>query len=122
MVSFNEVFSILRGSIVSIAVPEIAKGTVSRMATELKLDARMVSQWVQSNTKLWDNIPDDYKSLLVEFSKDFRDLDWLTAEWMIDALKNSHPAISSLFLSWKRARTWLDKQIVIIKAELTNTS
>ena len=46
------------------------------------------------------------------------DVDWLTVDWFIDAIREEHKALASLFLGWKKGRNWLARQIKAIKTEM----
>ena len=89
------------------ALVEILKGTTVQGA----------SRWVEKKVNLWDIIEPQHRESLKRLSI-VGDINWLTADWIIQAIKDDHPALASLFLGWKKANNWLEKQVEIIKQEV----
>lgn len=99
--------------------PMIAKGVVSEIMAAENIDVKKLSDWVIRNVSLWDNLSSNYKEYLKRMGTELGDLSWMTTEWLIDSLRDTHPGLASLFLSWKKSRNWLTRQIEIIKKEAT---
>ena len=94
-------------------IPNIAKGII----TEFLKGANVTSAtgWVQNNVVLWDRLKPEEQDALKGLAKKTNGLDWLDANWVIEAIKEDLPAVASLFLGWKKANNWLVRQVEIIK-------
>ena len=106
-----------KGLIIQLA-PEIAKGVLVEFLKGKKISVKSASTWVQNNTTLWDILEPEEQDGLKELAERVGNIDWLTADWVIDAIKKDLPAIASLFLGWKKANNWLKKQVEIIRKEV----
>ena len=103
-----------KGAIINVT-PAIAQGALIELLK--KENVGTVTEWVQSNRSLWDSLGIQNQERLHRLTK-MGNIDWLTAEWAIDSIRKDLPAITSLFLGWKKAHNWLERQVVIIKSEL----
>lgn len=100
--------------LLGVAAPAVAKGF---LIENLKgISVKQVSEWVTMNKSLWGELnpqnKDTIKNILSEY---VTDLTWFTADWVIDSLKKDLPALASLFLGWKKASNWLERQIEYAK-------
>jgi len=100
--------------------PDMIKGAMVELLGSTSV--RETSEWVEKDFSLWERVPPNAQQRLKKFAHHFGNLDWLTAEWVIEALREDRPALASLFLGWKKARNWLARQIIIIKRELLEES
>lgn len=120
--SFTKYVSIFtRGAIIQMA-PAIARGMLLEMLKVRKVDVKTISKLVQDRANLWVLAGEHYQELGRRIAVRVGNLDWMTAEWVIDAIKADYPAISSLFLGWKKASNWLERQIEFIKEKLSGTT
>ena len=95
--------------------PEIVKGALVEMLRVRKTNVKKASDWVQSNASLWDSLTLAQQKGLIKLGENVHNLDWLTGEWVIQAIKDDFPALASLFLGWRKGSNWLERQVVIIK-------
>jgi len=106
-----------KGLIIEMA-PEIAKGMIVEMFKARKTSVKSASNWVQSNTSLWMTLDSDEQAMLKNLAERVGNINWLDADWVIEAIKNDFPAVASLFLGWKKANNWLKRQVEIIRKEV----
>lgn len=107
----------LRG-LVSVNAPTIFKGMLNEWFARYKVTPEQIIPLVTENKNLWALLPPEYYDRLKKASAHIRNANWLTVDWMIDAVKTEHPAIASLFLGWRKGRNWLNRQIIEVKKEL----
>lgn len=98
------------------AAPEILSGAILELLRERKVDVKKASEWVETNSRLWDSFGEKQRKGLVKLGS-ISNLDWITKEWVINAIKGEFPAVASLFLGWRKGTNWLDRQVEIIKME-----
>ena len=107
----------LRG-LISTQAPNLFKGVLNELLRRDDITVDKVVIMVQGNQALWDQLSSDIVHSLRRAAEHITDVDWLTPEWFIEAIKKDHPALASLFLGWRKARNWLGRQIEVIKKEL----
>jgi len=107
----------LRGLIATQA-PNLFKGVLNELLRRDDITVDKVVVMVEKNQALWDQLSSDVTHSLHRAAEHVTDVDWLTPEWFIEAIKKEHPALASLFLGWRKARNWLGRQIEAIKKEL----
>jgi len=98
--------------------PTIFKGVLNELFRQNETTVEKVIPLVQANKSLWGVLPPDYLALLKRAAGQAGEMEWLTPEWVIDAIKKDHPALASLFLSWRKSRNWLGRQIEEIKSKV----
>lgn len=103
-----------KGLVIEMA-PEIAKGMIVEIFKVKKVSVKSADDWVQNNTSLWKTLDPDEQALLKDLAQRVGNIDWLSADWVIDAIKSDFPAVASLFLGWKKANNWLKRQVEIIR-------
>jgi len=103
----------VRGLLITQA-PAVMKGFLNVYLKEVTLVE--IKERIEGNKSLWDEIDEHQGAAIAYFSK-LGNLDWFTADWVIDAIKKEHPAMASLFLGWKKAHNWLGKQIELFKTK-----
>ena len=106
-----------KGFVIKMA-PEIAKGMLVEMFRAKKVSVTSASDWVQNNTSLWKTLDPDEQAMLKNLAERVGNIDWLDADWVIEAIKKDFPAVASLFLGWKKANNWLKRQVEIIRKEV----
>ncbi|GAI91651.1 unnamed protein product [marine sediment metagenome] len=106
-----------KGLVIELA-PEIAKGLLVEIFKAKRVSVKGASDWVQSNTSLWKTLELDEQALFKDLAERAGNIDWLDADWVIEAIKSDLPALASLFLGWRKANNWLKRQIEIIRKEV----
>jgi len=107
---------ILHGLVANNA-PNMFKGMLNTWLTDFMIDSKVISDMVMQNKSLWSMLPENQYDRFQKILGQIGDIDWLTTEWLIDAVRKEHSAIASLFLGWKKGRNWLDRQLAEIKEE-----
>ena len=105
--------------LVSVNAPTIFKGILNEWFRQQDITVKKVIPLIEQNKSLWLLFPPEYYPRLEKIASQVSDLSWLTADWVIDAVKEEHRALASLFLSWKKGRNWLDRQIEEMKSFAT---
>jgi len=95
--------------------PEIAKGLIVEMLKAKGVNVKKATEWVQGNACLWDTLEPKYQNIIIRLRRNAGRLDWLTADWIIDAMKRDIPSVASLFIGWRKGKNWLARQAEIIK-------
>lgn len=98
--------------------PQIVKGVLIEVLAAKKLNVKKASTWVEGNVCLWDTLEESERRSFLKLREAVTELDWLTADWVIEAIKGDFPAVASLFLGWKRAKNWLVRQVDIMKKNI----
>jgi hypothetical protein len=104
-----------RGLVAQMA-PPILKGALVEILRPVTVQE--AAEWVNNNTSLWDTLSLQHQEGLQMMAQKVGSLDWLTADWVIDALKKDCPALASLFLGWKKGHNWLVRQVAIIRGKV----
>lgn len=100
-------------------VPEIGKGVLAGIFKAEGVNLQKATKWVQDNVNLWwDVFKPEYRDGLKELAQRGGGVDWLTADWVVEAIKHDFPLVASLFLGWKKAGNWLTRQVEIVKKEV----
>lgn len=97
--------------------PGILKGVMIEHLSGVSV--KEMSSWIMEGRGLLDQVDDKTRSKLKKLAGKIGRLEWLTADWAIDAVRKEHPALASLFLGWPEARAWLEKQAQTIREELS---
>jgi len=66
---------------------------------------------------LWQHIPEDWQETIAMAHSKSGVLDKVSVEWLVNALKDSRPDLSSLILNSKEVRAFLKKQLAYIKKQ-----
>lgn len=118
--------SLTAKGLISANAPNIIKGVmIELLYTEAlykgrrrKINVKFLVELVEANQNLWELFPegllDKFKNVLAQIG----DINWFTAEWIIEAIKGEHSSLASLFLSWRKAHNWLERQASEIKENL----
>ena len=100
--------------------PLLAKGMIVELLKVNQINVKKLVVLVTENRSLWKELPPEYYSKIQKVMGQVQNLDWLTVEWVIDAIRKDLPAEASLFLGWRKGRTWLERQIEKIKKEVAS--
>ena len=104
--------------LVAVNAPTIFKGMINQIFHQYRVTVDKVVPLVQENKSLWGTLPSELEDTFLKGARQAGNMEWLTTEWLIDAIKKEHPALASLFLSWRKARNWLGRQIEEIKEQV----
>jgi len=107
---------ILLGGLLADVSPELFKGILTELLK--KTTVAEASEWVTKDYVLLEKVPPETLARLKSFSPRFGNTSWLTAEWVIEALRDDVPALASLFMGWKKGYNWLVRQVNIIQREI----
>jgi len=107
---------LMRG-VASVFAPGILKGV---MLEHLRgVSVKELSKWIMEGRGLLDQVGQTEREKLRKLAGKIGGLEWLTADWAINAVRKEYPALASLFLGWPEARAWLESQALAIKKELS---
>ena len=101
-------------------LPAICKGFLNESLTRNVVTVETVLEMVDKNQSLWKAISQEDYDRLVNIYSRVGKVDWLTADWLIEAIKEKHAAIASLFLGWRKSYNWLERQVKEIKDNVDN--
>ncbi len=116
--AFKEWGGLLSQGLVITLAPEIAKGILVGVFKSKKVSVKSAIAWVQNNTNLWKTLDPDEQALFKDLAMRIGSVNWLDADWVIEAIKSDFPAVDSLFLGWEKANNWLKRQCEIIRNEV----
>lgn len=108
----------LGGGLIATQAPSLVKGALLEFMQGKKVDVTIATEWVEQNVIVWDLMNKKHKLALAKLRKFGADLDWLTGDWLIETFREEMPAVASLFLGWKKANNWLNRQVEIIKKKV----
>lgn len=106
----------LRGTVMQFA-PTVLRGFIIELLHRESIDVVKATRMVQQKQDLWDLLGEHDRDRVRRAARKMGSLDWFTAEWLIDAVRKDQPALASLFLGWRKAHNWLEKQIEIFKEQ-----
>ncbi len=98
--------------------PRVAKGAILELLDSHQIGVKAVSSMVEKDEDLWVIIGGGNQSKLKDMLSRIGEPDWFTTEWFIEALREERPALSSLFLGWPEAYSWLERQIESFRQNL----
>lgn len=104
--------------LVRVNAPPIFKGMLLELLKRNAITVDVLVPLITDNKSLWTMLPPDNYQKLRRMVEQVGDLNWLTTAWLIESVKTDQPAIASLFLSWRKGRNWLDRQLEEIKREV----
>lgn len=115
---FKNLGGILRKGLVIEMAPQIARGALVELLRMRKVDVKKATEWVQSNSKLWDSLEPHHQERLKQLAHKVGNVDWMDVGWAISAMRGEFPAVASLFLGWKKANNWLIRQVEIMRVKV----
>jgi hypothetical protein len=98
------------------ALPSIFRDMVLNLLKDAKVKDAII--WATTNHDLWAEISPKQRSLYISLGPKLGKMNWLTADWLIEAIGPERPDLSSLFASWPAGKVWLTGQITQIKQQL----
>lgn len=108
-----------RGVVLQMA-PRIAGGMINRFFHEWNVDVARISQDVQHNRCLWDNLTPDQREQLKNGAQKIGSLDFITTDFIITSIRKDFLAVATLFVNWPEAGEWLARQIDELKREISD--
>ncbi len=112
----DEYVKIATKGFISQMAPPVLKGALVERLLPVTMEEAV--QWVNNNTSLWEYLGPESQEGLKMLTQKAGSLDWLTADWVIGALREDCPLLASLFLGWRKAHNWLVRQVEIIQREV----
>jgi hypothetical protein len=104
--------SLLTGSLIQF-FPSVLKGAMSEYLGRIPI--KDFCGYVQRNENLWSKFTGNYKDLLIQYGPKLGNLNWFTAEWVMESGRKSSPALYSLLTGWPEGQEWLRRQVDDIK-------
>lgn len=115
---FKEWGGILGKGLVAELAPDVAKGALVEILKEKGVNVKKATEWVTNNVSLWDKLEFEEQESFRDLAQKVGRVDWITTNWIIDAIKHDLPSVASLFLGWKKGANWLERQVEIIKEKI----
>ena len=109
---------LFKGLVIEYGVPGIVKGAMVELMSSVTIEQAI--EWVEKDYTLFNKIPEKYRREIASMS--LGKINWLTASWCIQAIKEEKPQLASLFkkTNWRKGYNWLERQCDIIKEELSS--
>jgi len=104
--------------VIASQVPTILKGMLNEFLRRNDITFEGIVAMVEKNGSLLPHLTPEMTHGMRRAADLVPDIDFLTVDWFIDAIREEHKALASLFLGWKKGRNWLARQIEAIKAEM----
>ena len=101
-------------------IPSIAKGMINEFFTLANITPETVIPMVENKESLWQKLRPEDITKLSKILDQIDNLDWLTEEWLLNAIVEKHNALVSLFVKWRKGQNWLKKQVEEIKSNTEN--
>ncbi len=98
--------------------PAIAKGFLVDQL--VGVPTKELIRYVEEDIPLWGLMKPEDQDKMIDLLGRVGQIDWLTADWVVAALREELPAAASLFLGWPEARSWLERQVQEIHQQLKN--
>lgn len=111
--------SSLGGGMLQGAMPDIVGGVINSLFHQWNVDMVKITEKVQGNQPLWENIDPNNRTLIKELANRVNNLDFITPDWLIDSIRDDFPAVASMISSWPKAKQWLAEQIEELKKQTT---
>lgn len=108
--------------LVSQFAPGVLKGMIVEVLRQRKATVARLYEYVAEDASLWELIDPDHKVDIKALATYAGNLSWFTPDWLIQALANDFPELSSIFLSDPEVRAWLERQLKLVKEEAGLTS
>jgi hypothetical protein len=97
-------------------IPGMAAGAIVEMFSNWNVTVAMITEYIQSNKSLWDEMSGEKKRELAVLAQKVGNLDFITPEFLINSIKKDFSGVASLFLNWPEAMEWLERQIEELKS------
>jgi hypothetical protein len=99
-------------------VPGMAAGLIVDLFHEWNVNLASITSDIQNNRSLWGGLEEEQKQQLAFAARQIGNLDFITPEFFINAIKKDFPDLASLLLNWNMAGQWLQRQIDDMKTEI----
>lgn len=110
---------LLKGGVATMA-PDVLRGALVEMLKAKKVNVKRASEWVEGDVSLWETLEPEHRNSLLKLGQYIKNVNWLTADFVIDAIRHDLPAVASLFLGWKKGKNWLERQATQIRQEISS--
>ena len=100
--------------------PGIAEGAINQLFHEANVDVIKLGDYVQHNRSLWDQLSPQQQAELKSTSLLLGDLDFITPELIVDAIKQDFWLVANLLVNWPEAADWLERQIDELKGGIAS--
>ena len=109
---------VLSKGFVAEMAPKVIKGTLIEILKQEGTTVKKTTEWVEGDVCLWDTLNARHQKALINLRQKLGNIDWLTPDWVVEAIKTDMPGVASLFLGWRKAHNWLVRQVGIIKERM----
>ncbi len=99
-------------------VPTIFKGMLNEFLRRDEITFEGIVTMVEKNESLLPHLTPEITHGMRRAAELVPDVEWLTVDWFIDAIRGEHKVLASLFLGWIKGRNWLARQIEAMKVEM----
>ncbi len=104
---------VLNSTFIAFAAPDVLAGMLGEWAKILTV--KEVVLHVKNETTLWSLIDPTFQKQIETLGPRIPNLDFMTEEWALGAVKDTNPTVASLFINWEDAMVWLRSQITDLK-------
>jgi hypothetical protein len=99
--------------------PQIFAGILIAVLKHENIGIKEVADYVKRDVDLWSQLPEERQLQIKQLTGHIGGSPtWLTAEWLVNAIRKQMPGLASLFLGDPGAAKWLVKQVASIKANV----
>lgn len=103
--------------VTAVLAPTVMGGMLVEIFRKKNVTTDVAIGWVKEDKSLWEIFGPEYQRQCRHAVAKLGTLDWMTADWAINAFREGEPALCSLFLGWKKGFNWMARQIDTIKNE-----
>lgn len=97
--------------------PVLFKGFINEFFALNDITPETAISMVEQETSLWHMVkPESCIKIEKALDQIGGNLNWFSVDWLLEAIKEKHKALFSLFVTWPEGKDWLAKQIEEIKA------
>ena len=101
--------------LVTTVAPSVMKAALLSLFRDWNMDIKVMVEWVGENKCLWDVMGEEHQAQVKQLASKIGPTNWLNGDWAISAIKKDYPVIASMFLSDKKAKNWLERELAVIK-------
>ena len=116
--SFDGIQKLVTRGVIAEIGPTLLKGALLELFRSGKIDTNLLIDYVSRDVNLWEMLDLKYRQYIRNAGGRLGNLNWLTSQFLIDAVREEFPAVASLFLGWEQAGSWLDSQIEDVKYQV----
>lgn len=102
------------------AIPGMASGLIIELFHQWKITTPLIIEYIKTNRSLWGDMDEQKQTDLIVAAQKVGNLDFITADFLINSIRKDFSGVASLFLNWPEAREWLERQIIELKAGINN--